>query len=136
MEQQPQLAVRAIIQNGDGKILILKRANTQHGKDEWCLPGGKIGFGESVEQTLKREIRDETRLECVCGTFLYYQEVLPTEKLPTHFISLIFQCMVSGQILLNDESSLFAWVGPDNLADYTLAFDNEQVIRKFWLTSL
>ena len=44
VKKHPLLAVRAIIQNEDDGILLLKRASKDEYGDLWCLPGGKVVF--------------------------------------------------------------------------------------------
>ena len=46
----------------DGKFLLLRR-KASHGEGTWSLPGGHMEFGESFEDTSKREVREETGLE-------------------------------------------------------------------------
>jgi 8-oxo-dGTP diphosphatase len=46
----------------DGKILLIKRA-AEPFKGEWALPGGRIDEGETAEQCLIREMKEETDLE-------------------------------------------------------------------------
>ena len=46
----------------DGKILLEKRKN-EPGKGKWSVPGGLVELGESVEQTVTREVKEETGLE-------------------------------------------------------------------------
>jgi mutator protein MutT len=48
-----------IIQNG--KILLEKRKNDP-GRGKWSIPGGLVELGESVEQTVIREVQEETGL--------------------------------------------------------------------------
>src|SRR3989338_7925086 len=56
------LIVIALIRNAEGKILLQKRADpdvpTADGK--WELPGGKINPGETPEDAIVRECREET----------------------------------------------------------------------------
>jgi 8-oxo-dGTP diphosphatase len=59
------LIVEAIIKDKEGKLLLLKRSNSNNFfKGKWQLPGGKVNFGEHVRQAIKREIKEETALDC------------------------------------------------------------------------
>ncbi len=59
--QAPIMAVAAmgILYNEEKGLLLEKRTDT----GEWCTPGGAIELGESLEDALKREIKEETNLD-------------------------------------------------------------------------
>jgi len=59
--KQPVIGVGAVV-ICDGKILLEKRKN-EPGKGKWSVPGGLVELGESVEQTVMREVEEETGLE-------------------------------------------------------------------------
>jgi len=59
--KQPIVGVGAVI-ICNGKILLEKRKN-EPGKGKWSVPGGLVELGESVEQTVTREVKEETGLE-------------------------------------------------------------------------
>ena len=52
-----------VIVNDDGKILIAKRALSAHQGGLWEFPGGKVDAGETVQQALVRELREELAIE-------------------------------------------------------------------------
>jgi len=49
--------VKCIIKRNDGKILLIR--NT-YGSGSWNLPGGGVKKGESAEQAVRREVKEET----------------------------------------------------------------------------
>jgi len=53
-----EIVVRAIITDKQNRILLVKRAKNPQ-KDKWCLPGGKVNFGEKSELAIIREIKEE-----------------------------------------------------------------------------
>ena len=52
----------AIIEFPDRRILLIKRATVPF-KGYWALPGGKADSGETVEETVLREVREEIGIE-------------------------------------------------------------------------
>lgn len=54
--------VTAIIEFPNDKILLVKRATVVF-KGYWALPGGRVDAGETVEQAVVREVREETGLQ-------------------------------------------------------------------------
>jgi 8-oxo-dGTP pyrophosphatase MutT (NUDIX family) len=54
----------------DGRVLL----NRLRGDDVWMLPGGTGEFGESAEETLRRELREELGVEASVGRLLWVVE--------------------------------------------------------------
>jgi mutator protein MutT len=128
----PIVAVRAIIPSGVKKILLLKRESNDAFGNLWCLPGGKIEFGQTAKEALTREIKEETSLKCSSARFLFYQDGLPQNAGENHYLTLYFQCQANGEIQLNQESSEFVWIGQDEIDKYNIAFKNDEAIKKYW----
>jgi 8-oxo-dGTP diphosphatase len=57
---RPIVGVGAIIMR-DGKILLERRKNDP-GRGKWSVPGGIVELGETLEQTVIREVQEETGL--------------------------------------------------------------------------
>ncbi|MDB5167419.1 MAG: MutT/nudix family protein [Candidatus Saccharibacteria bacterium] len=55
---EPRVGVGVFVIRG-GKFLMGHR-NGSHGSGTWSIPGGHMEFGESFEQTAKREVMEET----------------------------------------------------------------------------
>ena len=71
---RPQLAVSAAIFR-DGKCLIVRRARPP--LDVFTLPGGRVEFGEPLEQAILREIAEETGLSIDLAGLAGWREALP-----------------------------------------------------------
>jgi 8-oxo-dGTP diphosphatase len=125
------LAVRAIIPDSHGKILILKRANTSYCNGFWNLPGGKVGFCETAVQALAKEISEETSLVLENSVFLFYMDNLPNENTDLHFVTLFFQCKCSEDVKVNDESSEYKWIGGEEIKLLDFAFDHDKAILDY-----
>ncbi|MBN1364741.1 MAG: NUDIX domain-containing protein [Syntrophaceae bacterium] len=132
----PVPIVRLIIPDDRGRVLILKRKNTEYGSGQWCLPGGKIDYGQPVEQAIVEELFEETGLSAVTWKFLFYQDSLPPETGEMHCINLYFECSVSGTIVLNKESSDYDWVGQADLSTYDIVFNNDLALLTYWKNSI
>ena len=129
---RPVPVVRVIIQNPRGEVLFLRRARTAYGDRGWCLPGGKIDYGETVEEAARKELREETKLDCLEARFLFYQDSLPPEPGSMHCINFYLECKVSGELEMNPESSDWAWIGPADLDDLEIVFRNDEGVRRYW----
>ena len=132
MTEYPVPVVRIIIADESGRVLILKRSVTEYAPGQWCLPGGKVDYGDTVEQTVRRELLEETALQCTDARFLFYQDSLPLEPGKMHAINLYFECTVKGSIALNEESTDCTWIDSAALEDYSLVFRNDLALRQYW----
>ena len=61
--------VGAVINDEGGRLLLIQRRN-EPGAGLWSVPGGRIEPGESDQQAIVREVREETGLVVTCGPLL------------------------------------------------------------------
>jgi len=128
----PVVAVRAIIVDDDGRVLVLRRQSGSTGAGGWCLPGGKVDYGETVEQAIRREILEETALECEAAKFLFYQDSPPFEPGGMHCVNLYFECRCRGALRLDHESSEHRWIAPLERAGIDMVFRNGEGLSMYW----
>lgn len=118
-----------LIQN-DGAYLLCKMADDRGVfPGHWALSGGGVEPGERIEDALRREIREEL------GDKLILQKITPWTfsddvrmktyadgtKEEIYMIYLIFDCVSANrEITINEEFQDFAWVKPQDLAQYDL----------------
>ncbi len=105
-----QVGVKALIQNNEGKYLLLLRAEPFSGdsKCKWDIPGGRINTGEELHTALAREIFEETSMT-LTGTpeLLIAQDIIRGDK---HVVRLTYKAKASGEIALDPkEHTDFGW---------------------------
>lgn len=130
----PVPAVRVLVFNEQGQLLLLKRTNTEYGDGQWCLPGGKIDYLGSPESAAINEVHEETGLHLVNLEFLFYQNNLPSRPGLMHCINFYFKGSGQGTVCLNDESSAFVWLPPEEAVHYQPVFGGAEALRT-WITS-
>ena len=110
-------AASAIITNEHGEILLHRRSDN----NLWALPGGTMEIGESIRQTVIREVREETGLqvepERVLGIYSNPKHVIeyPDGEVRQEF-SICFACtIVGGKLHTSSESLELAFFTPQNI---------------------
>ncbi len=58
--------VGAVVHDAHGRLLLVRRGREPH-RGCWSLPGGRVEPGESPEQAIEREVREETGLSVRAG---------------------------------------------------------------------
>jgi mutator protein MutT len=112
------VAVGAIVieQRGDGPyVLLVQRANPPMA-GEWSLPGGKLEWGERLEDAVAREVREETGLEVRVGRLV---EVVEVVEAAFHYVILDYACEPTGGTLRpGGDAAQVAMVPVFDLMDY------------------
>lgn len=119
------LEVTAAVIEKDGKILIAKRPKHKAYPGKWEFPGGKVEAGETPENCLKREIKEELGTDSLIQRpFLTWDYQYPDGK-KYRFHSFICQPLGDNlQMLVHEE---LAWVFPDDLKNFDL-LDADKVL--------
>jgi 8-oxo-dGTP diphosphatase len=115
---RPYLAVSAAIFRA-GRVLIVRRARPPaHGL--YTLPGGGVELGETLEEAVIREVREETALDIAPVALAGYRQAIARDaagRIERHFVILPFAARwIAGEISLNEELAEAHWLDPADLA--------------------
>ena len=103
--------VAAIIHDADGRIFATQRGYGEW-KDWWEFPGGKMEPGETPEEALRREIREELSTEInVEGLVATVEYDYPKFHLTMH----CYRCSLLGDALHLNEHEAARWLEKDEL---------------------
>ena len=129
----PEPTVGGLISNEEGKILLAK---SHKWFNKYTLPGGHVELGETLQEAVKREVKEETGLEVEVIEFLLYQEAIypPEFYKKRHFLFFDYYCRtLPGSIVKLDKYELqeYVWVYPG--AAFNLGLDSFTVktLEKF-----
>ena len=121
----PKIAADIIIEC-EGKVILIKRKFPPYG---WALPGGFLEYGETVEQTARREAKEETCLDLV-DVKQFHTYSAPSRDLRWHTISVIFTAKGVGMPQAADDASELKLYTLDNLPE-PICFDHKKVLEDY-----
>ncbi len=93
-----KIRVEAILME-EGKILLVQQEISE--ARNWSLPGGTLEAGESIEQGIKREMKEETGLDIAIEKLLYIGDRIEAEAHTVHLTFLVKR--ISGEIRIGRE---------------------------------
>ncbi|MCM0622852.1 NUDIX hydrolase [Nocardioides bruguierae] len=114
-------SVVAIVRDGQGRVLLIHKTDN----NLWALPGGGHEIGESITDTVVREVKEETGYDVVVerltGTYTNPNHVMAYEdgEVRQQFSIAFAARLVGGEARTSSESKRVEWVDPtdtDNLA--------------------
>lgn len=110
-------ATSAIVLNKNGEILLHKRSDNHL----WSLPGGAMELGESIEECIIREVKEETGFEvevlkCI-GIYTDPEHIIAySDGEVRQQFSICFECrIVGGELAVSSESTQVKFFTKDDL---------------------
>lgn len=121
-------AVKAVLLKNN-KFLVMHKGNAPISM--WELPGGRMEFGETAEETLAREIMEETGLMVRSGRLLDTWNLL---KETYQITGVIYLCKIDkGEVRLSEEHDSYKWLdaSPRSVNEMHKVF-REKMIKWDW----
>jgi 8-oxo-dGTP diphosphatase len=103
------VSVAAVLTDDHGRALLIQRADNGH----WEPPGGVLELGETIEDGLRREVREETGLDIEAGqlTGVY-------KNMSRGVVALVFRAKITGGgLAASDEATAFRWASADQVRE-------------------
>ena len=128
MEQVKLMNMCKIINPENGKVLVQERIKSWEGI---AFPGGKIEEGESIVESVKREVFEETGLKIanlkICGVKDWYDY---KEKI-RYLIFLFETNTYTGDLILETNEGKVYWVTYEELKKMNIASDFDKLLEVF-----
>ncbi|OGI59807.1 hypothetical protein A3C60_01700 [Candidatus Nomurabacteria bacterium RIFCSPHIGHO2_02_FULL_37_45] len=131
-----QVGVKIILQNQEGKILLLHRNWEKYPEvkkdNSWDIVGGRINIGTPLMENLKREIFEEIKLNLTEEPKLIAaQDILRTDK---HVVRLTYFGKIEGEPKLDEYHDSYKWLTKEEIKNKEgLDQYSKQVFEKYIL---
>lgn len=120
--------MKAVLKYKEGYILV-----RQEDEEKWILPGGRLDFGETPDEGVLREIKEELSLDCKVDKIISVDAYQGREgKLPKLFIFYLTSLIEGGEVMVNNEIREYVIVSrKHDLEKYPMYSNQREVLEKF-----
>lgn len=119
-------SVTAAVIEESGKILVARRKKGDRCEGRWEFPGGKVEPGETPEESLKRELREEMGIDVAVGEQLC---VCPFRAGEALMELLVYRArIVNGKVVCHDHDEV-RWIEPGELGRYDLTDPDRRAVE-------
>jgi len=126
----PLLVTAAVVVDDDGRVLLTQRPEDKRHPGFWEFPGGKVDPGESPEQALRREMREELDVDARVDEIF---EVVYYRYEWGAVLILAYSCTLLSGPLRNLGVAAHQWVAPETLSDFDILPADQPIIAKLTL---
>ena len=126
---RPALGVSALVWH-DSRVLLVRRGRPPL-KGLWSLPGGHVEFGESLEQAVGREVREETGLDIGALRRIDVVEIIGNVGTPSphHHVLIVFAAELRAGILAaGDDAAEARFVAPAEFDELPMTDDTRRLV--------
>lgn len=124
---RPRLLVAAAVVERDGRVMLCQRRPGVHNALKWEFPGGKLEPGESPEEALRRELREELDILVEVGRI---RDAVYHRYEDRDVLVLFYDCRIAAGEPRMVDCNAVAWATPESLARYDTAGADRAFIRR------
>jgi len=128
------VAVGAVIEDNKGRILLVKHVLGKVGfwQGKWICPGGKLEAGETIEEGIKREVKEETNLsiELTRPLVPFDRVVKEGNKIKLHVIYIDYMArLLGGELKPGSDVGEGRWAERKSLSKLYLHEDTKRLLK-------
>lgn len=130
----PECAVRAIVVNSRGQVLLIR--STRKWSGNYVFPGGRVKLYETLDEALRRELKEEVGLEIeTCRFAGVAEDIQPPPlgegQLLHHLVILNFLCTTTSQEVEIDgiEAEEFTWEYPESVLPFQVTSSTYRLLQ-------
>lgn len=129
--ERPIVGVGVVVWRDD-RVLLIRRGKPP-GLGQWSLPGGAQQLGETVHETARREVMEETGLHIHVTGLIDVVDGIHRDsdgRVEYHYTLIdLAATAVAGEAVAADDAQEAAWFAPETLATLGLWSETERIIR-------
>ena len=114
------IATKGLIFHNNRFLIVKRSEKCIDTPSTWEVPGGTMEIGETVEECLLREIKEEVGLTVEIKRYLYSWKIPRNETHET--VGLTFLCeSANNDVVLSHEHTSYAWILPSEIHSYNFS---------------
>lgn len=127
----PALGVGAVIWNAKRELVLIRRGKAPR-KGQWSIPGGRVEWGETLQDALLREVREETGLSVgIIGLIEIIDSFTRNEAgaVTMHYVLVDFTArLVSGELQAGSDADEARWIPYGEIDAFGLWSETKRII--------
>jgi 8-oxo-dGTP diphosphatase len=130
--RRPMVGVGAVVWR-DGAVLLERRGQPP-AQGSWSLPGGLVDVGETLEQAIAREVREECNIAVTVGPLLGVFEPIVRDddgRIRYHYVVIDYLAVYAGgEVAIGDDAAELRWVPVEEVPGYPLLPATHDMIER------
>lgn len=130
----PRAGIGAIVFHKN-RVLLVKRNNPPHA-GQWAIPGGRINFGETLQQAAEREILEETGIRIKAGEPVFaFDDIRHDDhnRCRLHYVVVDLAAeYLGGEPVAGDDAAEAMWVSADELGSLPVNPTTLQLLKNHY----